>query len=80
MKLILFFIGSKKKNNACANKAPFMTEELHKAIMKSSRLANKFLKHRTDRNQINFKLQRNFCKTLSRSVKEKSPITVTFER
>ena len=32
-----------KTKYACANVAPFMTRELHKAIMKRSRLRNKFL-------------------------------------
>ena len=37
-----------KRKYVCANKAPFMTKELHKAIMKRSRLRNKFLKDRTE--------------------------------
>ena len=32
--------------------------------MKTSRLRNKFLRDRTENNQNNFKLQRNFCKKL----------------
>ena len=58
-----------KKKYARANEAPFMTKELHKAIMKRSRLKNKFLKDRTKNNQKNFKLQRNFCKKLLRTTK-----------
>ena len=53
-----------------ANEAPFMTKELHKAIMKRSRLRNKFLKDRTENNQKNFKHQRNFCKKLLRTTKK----------
>ena len=47
-----------------------MAKELHKAIMKRSRLRNKFLKDRTENNQNNFKLQRNFCKKLLRTAKK----------
>ena len=54
----------------CANEAPFMTKELHKAIMKRSRLRNKFLKNRTENNQKNFEHQRNFCKKLLRITKK----------
>ena len=51
-----------------ANEAPFMTKELHKAIMKRSRLRNKFLKDRTENNQKNFKLRRT--KDLLRTTKK----------
>ena len=46
-----------------------MTKELRKAIMKRSRLRNTFIKDRTETNQKNFKLQRNFCKKLLRTTK-----------
>ena len=59
-----------KKKYVRANEAPFMTKELYKAIMKRSRLRNKFLKDRTENNQNNFKLQRNFCKKLLRTTKK----------
>ena len=59
-----------KKKYVRANEAPFMTKELHKAVMKRSRLRNKFLKDRTENNQKNFKLQRNFCKKLLRTTKK----------
>ena len=59
-----------KKRYVRANEAPFMTKELHKAIMKRSRLRNKFLKDRTENNQKNFKLQRNFCKDLLRTTEK----------
>ena len=52
-----------------ANEAPFTTKELHKAIKKTSRLNEKFLKDRTETNQKNFKLQINFCKKLLRTTK-----------
>ena len=51
-----------KRKYVRANEAPFMTKELHKAIMKRSRLRNKFLKDGTENNQKNFKHQRNFVK------------------
>ena len=59
-----------RKKYVRANEAPSMTKELHKAIMRRSRLRNKFLKDRTENNQKNFKLQRNFCKKLLRTTKK----------
>ena len=52
-----------------ANEAPFMTKELYKAIMKRSRLRNKFMKDRTENIQKNFKHQIDFCKKLLRNTK-----------
>ena len=45
-----------KNKYICANEVPFMSKELHKVIMKRSRLRNIFLKHRTDTSK---KLQRS---------------------
>ena len=59
-----------KRKYVRASEAPFMTRELHKAIMKRSRLRNRFLKDRTENNQKNFKHQRNFCKKLLRTTKK----------
>ena len=59
-----------KKKYVRANEAPFMTKELPKAIMKRSRLRNKFLKERAETNQKNFKVQRSFCKKLLRTTKK----------
>ena len=56
-----------KRKCVRANEASFMTKELHKAIMKWSRLRNEFLKDRTENNQKNFKLHVNFCKKLQRT-------------
>ena len=53
-----------------------MTKELHKAIMKRSRLRNQFLKDRTENNQKNFKHQRNFCKKLLRTTKNYSNLNI----
>ena len=44
-----------------ANQGRFMTENLHKAIMKRSRLRNKFLSDRTEISRKEYKKQRNFC-------------------
>ena len=38
-----------------ANQGRFMTKNLHKAIMKHSRLRNKFLSDRTEISQIEYK-------------------------
>ena len=51
-----------KRKYVRANEAPFMNKELHKAIMKRSRLKNKYLKNKTELNRINYKTQRNLCK------------------
>ena len=47
-----------------ANQGRFMTKILHKAIMKHSRLRNKFLSDRTEMSQKEYKKQRNFCVNL----------------
>ena len=59
-----------KKKYIRANEAPFMSKELHKAIMKRSRLRNKFLKHRTDTNKKNYNTQKNLCKKLLKNTKK----------
>ena len=41
-----------------------MTKNLHKAIMKRSRLRNKFLSDRTEMSQKYYKKQRNICVNL----------------
>ena len=47
-----------------ANQGQFMTKGLHKAIMKCSRLQNKFLQDRTETSQKEYKKQRNLCVNL----------------
>ena len=47
-----------------------MSKELHKAIMKRSRLRNQFLKHRTDTNKKNYNTQKNLCKKLLKNTKK----------
>ena len=47
-----------------ANQGMLMTKGLHKAIMKRSRLRNKFLRDRTEMSRKEYKKQRNFCVNL----------------
>ena len=47
-----------------------MSIELHKAIIKRSRLRDIFLKHRTYTNKKNDITQRNFCKKLLKNTKK----------
>ena len=47
-----------------------MTKELHKAIMKRSRLKNKFLKRKSITGTKNYNFQRNYCKKLLGSTKK----------
>ena len=51
------------------NQAPFMNFILNKAIMKSSRLRNKFLKTRSGESRKAYNKQRNFCLSLVKKVK-----------
>ena len=64
----LFHISNKhapiKRKYICANEALFMTKDLHKAIMKTSKLRNKFLKSRSLSDRKNYTSQRNLCKKL----------------
>ena len=46
-----------------------MNRTLHKAVMKRSRLRNKYLKNRTEENKLAFNQQRNICVTLFRKEK-----------
>ena len=47
-----------------------MTKELHKRIMKRSRLRNKFLKNKNEINRNNYKLQRSYCIKLLKITKK----------
>ena len=58
-----------KKIYIRAKEAPFMTKELHKAIMKRSKVRNKFLKSKTLSDRKAYTSQRNFCKKLLRNTK-----------
>ena len=53
-----------------AKEAPFMTKELHNAIMKRSRYKNKFLKDKSQISRENHKIQRKLCKKLLRKTKK----------
>ena len=58
-----------KKKYLCANKATFMTKELHVVIIKRSILKNKFLRQKSQANMDNYKIQRNLCKNFLRKTK-----------
>ena len=47
-----------------------MTKDLHKAIMKRSKLRNKFLKSRNLSDRKNYTSQRNLCKNYLKTPKE----------
>ena len=51
-----------RKKYLHANESPFMTKELHNAIMKRSRYRNKFFKDKSQTSRENSKIQRNLCK------------------
>ena len=53
-----------------ANQGRFMRKDLHKAIMKRSRLKNKFLCDRTDISREEYKKQRNLCVSLLKNAKK----------
>ena len=53
-----------KRKYVRANEEPFMTKELHEAIMKRSRLKHKFLKNKNEINRDNNKVQINYFKKL----------------
>ena len=53
-----------KRKYIRANETPFMTKDLHKAIMKRSKLRDNFLKSRNLSDRKNYTSQRNLCKKL----------------
>ena len=53
-----------------ANNAPFMNKVLSKAVMKRSRLRNKYLKCPSNDNKLNYKKQRNYCTSLLKKEKK----------
>ena len=53
-----------------SNQGRFITKNLHKAIMKRSRLRNKFLSDRTKMSRKEYKKQRNFCVNLLKRAKK----------
>ena len=60
-----------KQKYLTANQGRFMTKDLHKAIMKRSRLRDKFLRDRTDISREEYKKQRNLCISLLKKGKKK---------
>ena len=52
------------------NESPFMNKTLKKAIMKRSRLKNKYLKENTPENKTNYNQIRNYCVMLVRKSKK----------
>ena len=61
-----------KRRYITANQRPFMNKTLQKAKITRSRLRNKFLKNKTQSNEIAYKKQRNYCVSLFRKEKKVS--------
>ena len=53
-----------------ANEVPFMTKELHNAIMKRSRYRNKFLKDKSQTSTETYIIQQNLYNKLLRKTKK----------
>ena len=53
-----------------ANHNPFVTKELRKAIMKRSKLKNKFNKEKTKSSKLAYSKQRNFCSNLLKKIQK----------
>ena len=53
-----------------ASEVSFMTKELHKRVMKRSRLRNNFLRTKSQENRLKYNKQQNFCKILLRTAKK----------
>ena len=64
-----------KKKYVRTNQAPFMNENLKKAIMHRTKLRNTFLKNSFDQNKINYKKHMNLSR-LYRKKKMPSPMDV----
>ena len=60
----------KKSKYIRANQGAFMTKELRKAIMKRSRLRNKFLKEKSEESRQAYSTHRNYCVNLLRKTKK----------
>ena len=54
-----------------ANRVPYMTKALRKAIMKRSKLESKYVKNKTSENLKSYKKQRNFCSKLYKKERKK---------
>ena len=60
----------KKKKTVIGNEAPFMTNELSKAIMKRFKLKNRYTKWPSRENFLAFKKQKNICKYHNKKMKK----------
>ena len=58
-----------KKKYIRANQSNFMTRKLSKAIMKRSKLRNRFLKEKTEASRKAYNIQRNYCVNLLKKTK-----------
>ena len=59
-----------RKRYLRSNHKPFMNNDISKAIMTRTRLRNRFLKNRSNRNRELFRKQRNLCVSLLRKSKK----------
>ena len=59
-----------KQKHVRANNSPFINKTILKAIMKRTRLKNKFIKYRCERNKRAYNAQRNLCVSLVRKAKK----------
>ena len=59
-----------KQKYVRANNSPFMNKTILKAIMKRTRLRNRFLKDMSDSNRVAYNTQRNYCVSLVRKAKK----------
>ena len=59
----------RKKKTVTGNQVPFMTKDLSKEIIKSSRLRNRFLKDKSPKNRMLYTQQKNYCVSLLRTTK-----------
>ena len=59
-----------KKKYLRANHATFMTKEVRKAIIKRSKLRNKFLQDKNEKSRNDYRKQRNLCVALVRRAKQ----------
>ena len=59
-----------KKKYIRANQSNFMTGKLSKAIMKRSKLRNRFLKEKSEASRKAYNIQRNYCVNLLKKTKK----------
>ena len=59
-----------KSRSLRANQSPFINKVISKAIMKRSRLRNKYLKNHSHENKMKYNRQRNYCVSLIRKTKK----------